>query len=700
MTSTMFPIRANGSSSSMASDTPLDLDPTHRTQELYTRARQSINLATEYAWSQYRPDHHWMGELRANPAITAQHIFFYQALGVPIPDADAYRRYLLSQQQADGSWAIAPAYPGDLSMSAETYLALRILGAPSDEQAMRRGRAFIRGCGGIARVRIFTRIFFAQFGLFPWSAVPQLPAEFIFLPEAFPINIYRMSSWARSTLVPWFIIRHHEKVHALPNGIASADSPFLDELWLDPDSKHVPYGPSLLRPWELDPLSMVFTAVDAGVSLLGKLRPLWVFRGLARRKCIRWILDHQEKEGDWGGIATLMHASVQALLLEGYTLDDDPVCRGINAIERFTWQDDDHGKRLQFSVSPVWDTAFMVRGLCASGVDRDDERMRQAIKWIKSRQALGKEGDWRIYGGRSLEPGGFSFEYNNRWYPDVDDTAAVILAIISQDPLGVGSSTVARAATWICGMQNCDGGWAAFDVGNDKLWLNKIPFSDMDGLCDPSSADVTGRVLEAFGLMIELSKKEYIESDILDKISLACTGAIGYLTQEQEQSGAWYGRWGANYLYGTSNVLCGLSYFSKRNDHVQNIIRPATNWLEQMQNADGGWGEDLLSYRDASLAGKGPSTPSQTGWVLLGLLATCGHQCAEVPDGIAYLVDGQTDITGSGASWPEWRFTGTGFPNHFYMGFSLYRHYFPMMVLGKYLRMVEAELGPGILDPT
>ncbi|KAK7984614.1 hypothetical protein PG989_012016 [Apiospora arundinis] len=377
-----------------------------------------------------------------------------------------------------------------------------------------------------------------------------------------------------------------------------------------------------------------------------------------------------------------MHASVQALLLEGYTLDDDPVCHGINAIERFTWQDDGQGKRLQFSVSPVWDTAFMVRRLCAAGVDRGDKRMRQAIKWIKSRQALGKEGDWRIYGGRSLEPEGFSFEYNNRWYPDVDDTTAVILAIISQDPLGVGSSTVARATIWICGMQNRDGGWVAFDVGNDKLWLNKIPFSDMDGLCDPSSAD-----------------KEYIESDILDKISLACTGAIGYLTREQEQSGAWYGRWGANYLFSTSNVLCGLSYFSKGDDQVQNIIVPATSWLKQMQNADGGWGEDLLSYRDASLAGKGPSTPSQTAWVLLVLLATCGPQCTEVLDGISHLVDRQADITGSGASWPGWRFTGTGFPNHFCMGFSLYRHYFPMMVLGKCLRMAEAELGSGILDP-
>ncbi|KAK7990239.1 prenyltransferase and squalene oxidase repeat protein [Apiospora arundinis] len=677
----------------MASEKSSVSDPIHKTQELFTRADKSAKLAVDYAWNIYRTDHHWVGEIKSNPGITAQHIFFSQILGTPIPDANAYRRYLLSQQQTDGSWTIAPAYTGDLSISAEVYLALRILDVPSHNHAMRQGRAFIRRCGGIAQVRIFTRIFFAQFGLFPWSAVPQLPAEVILLPESWSFNVYRMASWARSTLIPWFILRHHEKVHALPNGVPCANNPFLDELWLNPDNKNIPYSPSLLRPWESDPISIAFTLIDKGLSLLNKVQPLWIFRYAARRRCIRWILDHQEKEGDWGGMATFAHASVQALLLEGYTLQDDCVRRGIDSIERFTLHDEEWGKRLQLCVSPVWDTAFMLRGLCGAGVNRNDERMRKAINWVKSRQVLdNRVGDWRVYGSSSLDPGGFCFEYNNSWYPDMDDTAAVILAIITQDPSGVGSSTVAKAASWVCGLQNRDGGWAAFEVQNDNLWLNKIPFSDMDGFCDPSSADVTGRVLEAFGLMIELSENEYLEPEIRDKISFACTRAIGYLASEQEQFGAWWGKWGTNYLYGTSNVICGLSYFSEENDQVQDMIFSATSWLNQMQNPDGGWGESLLSYQDSSRAGKGPSTPSQTSWVLLGLLANCNAQSTEIMNGIEYLVNTQTDVLESGgASWPEWRFTGTAIPNHIYLGFDMYRHYFPLMVLGKYLRAAAVE---------
>ncbi|KAH7137907.1 putative squalene-hopene-cyclase [Dendryphion nanum] len=653
---------------------------------IYARSCYATELAIDYAWDICKPDHHWNGELKANSAITAQQIFFYQSLGLTIPDAAAYRQYLLCQQQGDGSWAIAPDYPGDVSISAETYLALRILGVSSDDPAMKRGRAFIRKCGGIAKVRIFTRIFFAQFGLFPWSAVPQLPAEFILLPSILPINIYRMSSWARSTLVPLLIIRHHEKVYALPNGLESNNT-FLDELWLNPADKYIPFRPSILKPWKSDIFSVLFSAIDAGLAVLGKVRPLWMFRRFARKKCVQWILDHQEKEGDWAGIIPPMHFGLLALLLEGYNLQDDCVRRGLDAIERFTWHDDE-GKRLQSCISPVWDTVLMARGLCDAGVGKDNERIRGAIKWIKSKQILERRGDWKIF-ARAVQPGGFSFEYHNDWYPDVDDTAAAILAVIVHDPAGLGSTTVAKAATWICGMQNRDGGWGAFDIDNDKLWLNKIPFSDMNALCDPSSADVTGRILEAFGLIMKLAEREYVEPQVLERISLACNRAITYLIEEQEKSGAWYGRWGSNYLYGTSNVICGLVYFSAWDEQIQDMLSAATNWLKRMQNADGGWGEDLLSYQDTSRAGKGPSTPSQTAWALMGLLATCDHHDEAIEDGVVHLLETQTDVQGRGASWPEWRYTGTGFPNHFYIGYSLYRHYFPLMALGRYVRAVD-----------
>jgi squalene-hopene/tetraprenyl-beta-curcumene cyclase len=655
---------------------------------LQTEARRAAQLAVEYAWDICKTDHHWNGELKSNPAITAQQIFFYQSLGTPIPDADAYRQYLQSQQQADGSWTIAPEYPGDISISAEVYLALKILGVDSDDPVMRSGKKFIKEHGGIAKVRMFTRIFFAQFGLVPWSSVPQLPAEFIFLPSAWPVNIYRMSSWARSTLVPLFIIRHHENVYALPNGI-DTENLFLDELWLSPEDKRMSYGPSLFKPWESDSFSLLFSAIDAGLTALGKIKPLWMFRSLARKKCVRWILDHQEAEGDWAGIIPPMHYGVQALLLEGYTLQDKCVHRALEAIERFTWHDEE-GKRLQSCISPVWDTVLMARGLCDADIDMDDKRIRGTIRWIKSRQILGSQGDWRVF-RPAVEAGGFSFEYHNDWYPDVDDTAAAILALIIHDSVGIGSSTVARAATWVCGMQNQDGGWAAFDVENDKLWLNKIPFSDMDALCDPSTADVTGRVLEAFGIIIKLAESEFIEPQVLGMISTASSKAIVYLIDEQERSGAWFGRWGSNYIYGTSNVICGLVHFKEKHEQIRPMLLVATCWLKKMQNTDGGWGENLQSYKDPLYAGKGHSTPSQTAWALMGLLATCSPRDQAISNGIAHLVYTQTDIKGTGASWKEHTFTGTGFPNHFYIGYSLYRHYFPLMALGRYVRAVDRE---------
>ncbi|KAK8070624.1 squalene cyclase [Apiospora hydei] len=683
--------------------------------DLYALAQNAHQLAVQHAWELRRPDGHWNGELLSNATITAEQVFFHQSLrpATPIPDGDAYRHYLLSNQQKDGAWSIAPDHPGDVSTSAEAYLALKILGVPPHHDAMRRGRAFIRRCGGVAKVRIFTRIFFAQFGLFPWDAVPQLPAEFILCPSWAPINVYRLSSWARSTLVPLLIIRHHQKIYPLPDCAPDPQSTYLDELWIDPGNKHVPYGPSLLRPWESDLWSLMFGGIDTALYWLGGLKRFWPVRRYARRKCVEWILERQEKQGDWAGIIPPMHAGVQALLLEGYKLEDPHIQSAIAAIERFTWQDEG-GKRLQSCVSPVWDTVLMTRALCdgptiSSGSNKgefeeteergpqpDDERLRQTIRWIKTHQLLGPEGDWRIY-SPALAPGGFSFEYSNTWYPDVDDTAAAILALVGQDPAGaLDSATVTSAAAWICGMQNRDGGWAAFDLDNDRLWLNSIPFSDMDALCDPSSADVTGRILEAFGLMQRLAAQgEFLNARTLELIGRACPRGVAYLLQQQEQSGPWYGRWGSNYIYGTSNVLCGLAYFSESDEKVADAVRAAAEWLESVQNADGGWGEGLQSYRYPERAGRGgPSTPSQTAWALMGLLAVCnGKTSSAIESGIKHMVETQVYSGGGGehspgkiaATWTERQYTGTGFPNFFYIGYSLYRHYFPIMALGRYL---------------
>lgn len=338
------------------------------------RVRSALSSAAEYAWALQRHNGHWCGELKSNATITAEQILFTTSLGYGISEKDkiSYRRYFLGEQQADGSWAVAPEYPGDISTSCEAYLALKILGMPTDSLEMRKARDFILSAGGVASVRIFTRIYFAQFGLFPWQATPELPAELILIPPSIPLNIFKFASWARSTVVPLLIICHHRPVYALPNG-RSCNNDFLDELWLDPSDKMVPL------PGHSDMYSFVFGSINTVLQWLGGLR--WSpSRGYALRKCVDWILGRQEPNGDWAGIIPPMHFGVQALLLEGYSKEDDLIRRAVAAIDDFHWQDET-GKRLQSCVSPVWDTALMLRGLCDAGtVPRDDTRLQSAAQ--------------------------------------------------------------------------------------------------------------------------------------------------------------------------------------------------------------------------------------------------------------------------------------------------------------------------------
>ncbi|RDL41030.1 Terpene cyclase family member [Venustampulla echinocandica] len=536
-------------------------------EPLISEAIKSLSRASTYGIDRINPDGHWMGELLSSTTITSEHVFFRQTLGLDLlEDGDAFRTYLLGQQNLDGSWSIAPDYPGDVSTSSEAYLALKILGVA----------------------------------------------------QSSPIDkaLYKLGG--------------------------------------------LKYNP--LRPY-------------------------------SRKVAVSWIIERQEKEGDWAGIIPPMHQGIQALTLEGYKVTDPVVQAGITAIERFAWQDV-NGKRIQACLSPVWDTVFMIRALCGAGpesvIDHNDRRIRQAVKWTKEQQILGPGGDWRIY-QPDLAPGGFAFEYNNTWYPDVDDTAVAILAFLDQNPQAVETASVATAANWILGMQNSDGGWAAFDYDNDKLFLNRIPFSDMGALCDPSTADVTGRILEAFGLMIRCSKTEHIAPNLLEAITTISDKGITFLAKTQEADGSWYGRWGSNYIYGTSNALCGLTYFHDKSCLVRDLMRPAIAWLKRVQNEDGGFGEELITYKTPSpaLRGVGESTASQTAWGLMGLLTVVGPNDRYAKSAVGYLVNTQVEISGGGRSWPERKYTGTGFPGHFYLGYSLYRHCFPMIALGRWIKIVK-----------
>ncbi|PCH06357.1 Terpenoid cyclases/protein prenyltransferase alpha-alpha toroid [Penicillium occitanis (nom. inval.)] len=622
------------------------------TADLLPSVQQSLQKAAAYSHHLVREDGHWCAEVESNVSCTAEYVLFLHTLGLQERlDSDALISWLLSQQQEDGSWSLANDYDGDISMTTEAYLALKLLGLPPDHPAMCNAKCFALSVGGLARVRMLTRIYLAMFGLFPWTAVPELPPEFVLAPASAPINIYRMSSWARVMIVPLLIVRHHEPIYALPNG-ASASNDYLDELWCNPSDKAVPYAPAH---WDITKLG--FWITDCSLHLLGGLLRRSPVRSYARRECVRWILDHQDEEGDCGGFYPSFAQSIMALRLEGFELSSSPVQRGIAAIERLSWRDR-RGQRIQASVSPIWDTALMTVGLCDAGVQTNSGLLTTAMDWVKHRQILKTFGDWRVYRPH-LAPGGFCFQYNNRYFPDLDDTAAVILAFLKHDRLSVTSTSVIRATEFLLGLQNSDGGWGAYEVDNNSLFMNKIPFSDMDCLSDPTTADVTGRVLEAFGLILESNRSvDKMSHSLLDQIRRASERAISCLAREQEQTGAWFGRWGVNYVYGTSNALCGLMRFAADHQRIQGMVAKALSWLKSVQNTDGGWGETVHSYRDSRYAGIGVSTASQTAWALMGLLAFLPSSDPAIIRGTRYLLVTQTRAKGPGLSWTERPVTG------------------------------------------
>jgi squalene-hopene/tetraprenyl-beta-curcumene cyclase len=633
-----------------------------------------LEAARAHSFATQLKDGHWCGELESNSSINAEYIFMKQALGLELGhQKKGLLKNFTQDQKADGSWGIAFNHPGDVSTTAEVYLAMRLLGVSTDDKRLKKAEKYILKNGGLEEMRIFTRINFAQFGLAPWESVPVIPPEFILARKESPINIYRLASWARSTMVPLFIIFHHRPCFALPNG-KSASNDWLDHLWLNPAKK------SRFFVWNT--LSIVkehgiawrslFALSDGFLRAYEKFKPRAI-RELAIKKCQEWILDRQEESGDWAGIFPPMVNGVIALSLQGFQLDDGPIKKGLEAIERFALEDE-RGLRIQACVSPTWDTVLSVIGVLDSAPETGDgsfvgdPRLVKACKWVLKHQIFVDYGDWKIYNPRGPS-GGWAFEYENKWYPDVDDTAAVLLCLLKQDPASAQSKEVLQAVDWVMSMQNKDGGWAAFDVGNDKKYLNEIPFSDMDSLCDESCPDVTGRVLEALGI---LNQSRYLD---------ASEKGIAYLRANQEVAGSWYGRWGVNYLYGTSHALCGLA--RQGVPMTDPMVEKGLQWLKQVQNLDGGWGECLESYNHKRLMGVGDSTASQTAWALMGLLGYLKPGDTAIESGVSWLTERQRKGT-----WDEAEFTGTGFPRHFYLRYHMYRHYFPMMALGRYSRLV------------
>lgn len=621
---------------------------------------ETIERSRDYFLRTQHPDGYWWGELESNVCMAAEYLLLTHFLGTA--DAVRWRKvatYLRRQQRPDGTWSMYHGGPPDLNATVEAYFALKLAGASPDEPGLRRAREFVLSAGGVPRVRIFTKIWLALFGQWDWRGVPVLPPELIFLPPWFPLNIYDFASWARATIVPMLVILNKRPICPVP---ASAR---IDELYAAPRDR-TDYA--LPRPGETLSWRGFFHAADGllrryeGVAL----RPL---REAAYRAAERWIVAHQEADGSWGGIQPPWVYSLIALKVLGYPLEHPVMRRGIAGFEGAWAVEDEETFNPQACLSPVWDTALAMNALLDSGLTPDHPALVQAGRWLLREQVL-SGGDWQVK-AKGVAPGGWSFEFENDLYPDTDDTAEVLIALarVRLPDKERKARALERGRRWLLGMQSRNGGWGSFDKDNTQRLVTQIPFCDFGEVIDYPTEDVTAHIVEALSLLGGAR-------------SAAVRRAVRYLWGEQRRDGSWWGRWGVNYVYGSGGVLPALKAAGE--EMAGPRVRKAVRWLVERQNEDGGWGETCESYADTRLAGRGPSTASQTAWALLGLLAAepaagDGAVRSAVEGGVRYLVETQ----GEDGQWEEPDFTATGFPGDFYIKYHLYRNYWPLMALGR-----------------
>ena len=609
------------------------------------------------------PGGYWHAPLEANVGMDAQYVVFNRFMGRrPVEVERRLVEHILAKQSADGSWPLYHDGPGHLSTTIEAYFALKLTGHHPDEPALVRAREFIHAHGGLARAQVFTRAYLAYFGQFPWTGLPAMPVEAILLPPWFPLNIYAMSSWARETVVPMLLLFARKPSIALEPGCG------VEELWLRPPTRSDLAFPADDRflSW-----SNFFLQLDRVLKLVGR-SPWKPLRRRALARAEKWILDRQDRNGGWGGIQPPMLNCVMALRTLGYADDHPAVKNGIQAIDDFLIEHEGH-LLFQPCVSPTWDTALTMRALLDSGTPADDPALARAAEWLIDNQIF-VPGDWSVY-NPDLDPGGWAFEFANDWYPDVDDSAVILMVLrrLAFADRTRADRSIARGTNWTIGMQCRNGGYGAFDTDNDAAFLNEIPFADMKAMIDPPTEDLTGRVLELMG------------NSGFDLDYSRARRARDFILRTQRADGSWWGRWGSNFIYGTWSVLLGLKAIGEDMDAP--YVKRAVRWLEEHQNADGGWGETLDSYDDETKAGRGPSTPSQTAWAIMGLLAAQRTVSPAVERGVRYLIETQRDGT-----WAEEPFTGTGFPGHFYLRYTMYGEYFPLMALGQARAALEAAV--------
>ncbi len=598
----------------------------------------------------------WKGELETNVTIDAEDLFMRHFLGVPHQtETVATATWIRSRQRSDGTWPTYYGGPGDLSTTIEAYLALRLAGDPPDAAHMRSAIEFVRDSGGPGAARVFTRIWLALMGLWSWGELPVLPPEIVLLPPWVPLNVYDFACWARQTIVALAVLSAYRPVRPLPLS--------LDELAVAEQRSAAPWT---IRTWKGR-----FELLDRFLHVYER-RPVSFLRKLALSRAEQWILERQEADGCWGGIQPPWVYSLMALHVRGYPLDHPVMRAGLAGFERYTTHDE-AGRRVEACQSPVWDTALALVALADAGVPSTDPGVRRAVDWLVDEQ-ISAVGDWAVR-RPGLEPGGWAFEFDNDHYPDIDDTAEVVMALWRCGPAPATEprlgAALDRARRWVVGMQSSDGGWGAFDADNTRSLCAELPFCDFGELTDPPSADVTAHVVEMLAMT--------------DSHALARQRGVVWLLRAQEDDGSWFGRWGANHLYGTAQVVPALVAAGVSTGHPS--VAKALAWIRSRQNPDGGWGEDLRSYEEGAWRGRGESTPSQTSWAILALLAAGDRSTAE--RGVQWLAEMQRPD----GTWDEPQYTGTGFPGDFYINYHLYRQVFPVMALGRYVRLHSDDVG-------
>jgi squalene-hopene/tetraprenyl-beta-curcumene cyclase len=697
------------------------------TVEAPSDARIALERACEHLLSLQDGAGWWQGELQTNVTMDAEDMLLREFLGIRRSDqTERSAAWIRSQQREDGTWANFHGGPGELSTTIEAYWALRLAGDPAEAEHMRAAASFVRERGGIEHARVFTRVWLALFGLWSWDRVPALPPEIVLLPVRAPLNIYDFACWARQTIVALSLVKAHRPVRTLPFDLAELHAAGPPTVPGRPISGRSVVG-GAFPGQPVTSGGRWLTALDTVLRAYER-RPIGLLRRLALGRAERWIVRRQEADGSWGGIQPPWVYSLMALHLCGYPLDHPLLKRGLEGLDRFMVEDrgrarvhdnnsgdgaegrGDDGRvlaaptgpsrRLEACQSPVWDTALAMIALTDAGVRREHPALTRAASWLLGEEVTAT-GDWAV-ARPGLAPGGWAFEFANLNYPDIDDTAEVVLALRrvsaragaasnGMTPSAAAASgaiipgaaasngtasiaatkpridaAIARAARWVQGMQSSGGGWAAFDADNVRGLVRDLPFLDFGEVIDEPSADVTAHTIEMLAAL-----------GLLD--TPAARRGVRWLIAQQEPDGSWFGRWGVNHIYGTGAAVPAL--IAAGVGPSQACIRRALAWLSEHQNEDGGWGEDPRSYDDPAWIGRGRSTASQTAWALLALHAAGELDSPELRRGVHWLVATQR----ADGTWDEPQYTGTGFPSDYYINYHLYRLVFPIMALGRCL---------------